>query len=174
MSQPAKTKRIMIFGRPGSGKSTFAHELHNITKIPLYHLDKYFFTSNWSKRDNGEFMRMQNEIVNTDSWIIDGNCTKSLETRYSHADICLYFNYPNLVCLWRVCKRILQNRDHIDDRAENCPEVVRWQLIKYMWTFQDRVKEQIAVLQLKYPQVKFIECTNNKQIKNMLSKHENK
>lgn len=158
----------MIFGRPGSGKSTFAHALHNSTKIPLFHLDKYFYTSNWMQRDYVEFMEIQNEIVNKDTWIVDGNCTKSFETRYSRADLCVYFNYPIIVCLWRVCIRIFQNRDHIDDRAENCPEIVRWQLIKYMWTFKERVKDKIAALQEKYPQVQFVEVNNNTQVKNIL------
>ncbi|MGN0464280.1 MAG: hypothetical protein ACI4GA_06265 [Acutalibacteraceae bacterium] len=32
-------KRIIVIGCPGSGKSTFSKALHNITKIPLVHLD---------------------------------------------------------------------------------------------------------------------------------------
>jgi adenylate kinase family enzyme len=43
--------RICIFGRPGSGKSTFAHKLHLKTGLPLYHLDRYFFVANWVERD---------------------------------------------------------------------------------------------------------------------------
>jgi len=157
-------ERIMIFGRPGSGKSTFALKLHNITKIPLYHLDKYFFIANWEKRDNDEFMQMQHDIVNSNAWIVDGNCTKSLETRYSRADLCLYFNYSKIVCLWRICKRIFHNRDHFDDRAENCPELVRWQLIKYMWNFENRVQPSIESFKSKYPQVRFVEITNDMQL----------
>ena len=38
-------QRIMIFGRPGSGKSTFAVELALKLNLPLYHLDKYFVTA---------------------------------------------------------------------------------------------------------------------------------
>jgi adenylate kinase family enzyme len=161
-------KRIMIFGRPGSGKSTFALKLHNITKIPLYHLDKYFFIANWQKRDNEEFMQMQYNIVNSDAWIVDGNCTKSLETRYSHADLCLYYNYSKFLCLWRIFKRLFNNRSHFDDRAENCPELVRWQLVKYMWTFEKRVQLTIEDLKIKYPQVRFIKVANDRQSKQIL------
>ena len=159
--------KIMIFGRPGSGKSTFALKLHNATKIPLYHLDKYFFVANWAKRDNNEFMQMQHDIVNKDTWIVDGNCTKSLETRYSRADLCLYFNYPKILCLWRMIKRLFHDREHIDDRAEGCPEVVRWQLITYMWTFEKRVQSTIPKLKHKYPKVQFIEIANNQQLQEL-------
>ena len=36
-------RKIMIFGRPGSGKSTFAVKLSRSIVFPLYHLDKYFY-----------------------------------------------------------------------------------------------------------------------------------
>lgn len=42
---------IMIFGKPGSGKSTFAFWLHQKTKIPLYYLDKYIYLQNWQERN---------------------------------------------------------------------------------------------------------------------------
>jgi adenylate kinase family enzyme len=53
-------KKIMIFGRPGSGKSTFALDLQKMLKIPFYHLDKYFFRDNWVERDYDEFLEKQN------------------------------------------------------------------------------------------------------------------
>ena len=159
----------MIFGRPGSGKSTFALKLQKLTKLPIYHLDKFFFIANWAKRDNDEFMQIQHDIVNSDAWIVDGNCTRSLETRYNRADICLYFNYPKMLCLWRMLKRLLRNRTHIDDRAEGCREILRWQLITYMWGFEKRVKDNINNLKTKYPQVKFIEIKNDKQLLNLFN-----
>ncbi len=162
-------KRVMIFGRPGSGKSTFALKLQQLTKLPIYHLDKYFFIANWAKRDNDEFMQMQHDIVNSDAWIVDGNCTRSLETRYSRADICVYFNYPKLVCLWRMLKRLFHNRDHIDDRADDCPEVIRWQLVTYMWTFEKRVENNVNSLMAKYPHVKFVEIRSDKELSNLLN-----
>ncbi|HXF90407.1 MAG TPA: AAA family ATPase, partial [Candidatus Nitrosotenuis sp.] len=92
-------KRIVIFGRPGCGKSTFALSLHQATGIPLYHLDKYFFTSNWVERDYGEFLAIQQSIIDQDQWIIDGNSIRSLEMRFARADLVLYFNYSKWVCL---------------------------------------------------------------------------
>lgn len=35
-------QRIMIMGRPGSGKSTFSIKLQTMLNIPLFHLDKHF------------------------------------------------------------------------------------------------------------------------------------
>lgn len=154
-------KRIMIFGRPGSGKSTFAHYLSAKTKLPLHHLDKYFFVSNWVERDYESFMLIQEALVNEDAWIIDGNSTKSLETRWSKADLVLYFNYNRLTCLYRLVKRLFYPAKHINDRAENCEEKLEMKLIQYMLTFDDRVKDTIYNLRQKYPKTTFYEIDND-------------
>src|SRR5580704_15586970 len=97
---PLTPRKIMIFGKPGAGKSTLALKLRHKLGLPLHHLDAYFFTHYWRKRNYIEFMRIQHELVNQEQWIIDGNCTRSLETRYAQADICIYFNFSRLQCLW--------------------------------------------------------------------------
>ena len=150
----------MIFGRSGSGKSTFAHDLHKITGLPLYHLDKYFFTRNWVERDKQEFLDIQQSIVDTHFWIIDGNSIKSLEMRYSRADLVLYLNHPRWLCYIRVFKRIFDKNIEIDDRAESCPEKASWRLLKYMWTFDQRVEKSIEYLRDKYPDVPFVKISN--------------
>lgn len=58
--------RICIFGRPGSGKSTFALKLHQQTGTSLYHLDKYFYTANLAERDYQEFLTIQEALVTQD------------------------------------------------------------------------------------------------------------
>ena len=155
----------MIFGRPGSGKSTFAQKLYNKTGIKLYHLDRYFYIKNWVERDTSEFLQIQQSIVQQDRWIIDGNSTKSLEMRYARADFVLYFNYPRWICLYRLCKRRFFKNPTIQDRAADCPEILRWKLVHYAWTFEQRVDSQIKTLQKQYPHVKFMEVQNHHQLK---------
>ena len=162
-----KPSRIMIFGRPGSGKSTFAHDLHKITDLPLHHLDKYFFTRNWIERDTQEFLNIQQSIVDTNSWIIDGNSTKSLEMRYSRANLVLYLNHSRWLCYLRVFKRIFDKNTAIDDRAESCPEKASWKLLKYMWTFDQRVEKPITYLREKYPNANFVKIINDRDLRNI-------
>ncbi len=158
-------KRIMIMGRSGSGKSTFAYKLHKKTNLPLYHLDKYFFKNNWVERDYKEFIIIQKNLVNQNKWIIDGNSTKSFEIRYSSADVCLYFNFPRYLCYWRVFKRLFYKDYSIDDRADNCCEKVSWSLLRYMWGFEKRVNSILNVLQQNYPNVHFIEINSDAVLK---------
>jgi adenylate kinase family enzyme len=154
-------KRIKIFGRPGSGKSTFANSLAHSLNIPIYHLDKHFFTSGWIERDYSEFLNIQKNIVNGNTWIVDGNSTRSLEMRWSKADLILYFNFPKMICYFRILKRFFQPNKTFDDRATGCDETIRISLLKYIWTFEQRVKEQITTFKAKYPKAVFQEIKNS-------------
>lgn len=160
--------RIMIIGRPGSGKSTLALRLAQKLKLPLYHLDKYFFVENWAKRDYEEFLAIQQNIIDQERWIIDGCSIKSLEMRYARAQICIYLLYPRWLCLYRLIKRIFTKNPAIDDRAQGCDESISWELIKYMWTFEyrenNRVERLLTDLQKKYSYVHFYIVRNNAEL----------
>ncbi len=163
--------RIMIFGRPGSGKSTFAHKLHKLTELPLYHLDKYFFTANWVKRDYQEFLQKQQGLVDKNLWIIDGTQIKSLEMRYARAELCIFLNLPRWICYIRIFKRLFGFKNsQIQDRAKGCKETINksfLSLLKYMWKFDARVAKSIADLRKKYPHVEFIEIKNDKELEQL-------
>lgn len=158
----------MIFGRPGSGKSTFAALLSRLIGLPLCHLDKYFYTKNWIQRDYSEFLQIQQNIVNTEEWIIDGNNSSSFELRWSRADLILYFNLPRIICYWRVLKRYFKQDMLFDDRAPGCRETVQLSLLRYMWSFEERVAKNVKHLREKYPQVVFKEIKGKHDLDEIL------
>ena len=84
--------------------------------------------------------------------------------RYQRAEVCLYFNYPRLICYYRVFKRRFKKKREIVDRGPGCSEIIKWHLLSYMWSFENRVADQITELRAKYPQVKFIEIKNDKSL----------
>lgn len=150
----------MIFGRPGSGKSTFAVQLSRDLNIPVYHIDKIFFEQAWIKRERSDFLALKQKWMDKESWIIDGNAISSLESRFSQADVALYFNFPWYICLYRIFKRLWQRDRKIDDRAPNSPERVTWDLIKYMLNFRAKYNTKIEELAQKFPHVIFREIRN--------------
>lgn len=160
----------MIFGRPGSGKSTLALLLHHRLGLPVHHLDKHFFTANWQERNYDDFIRIQQRIIASDQWIIDGNSTKSLSLRYQRADLVLFVNFSRLVCYTRVIKRLFFKNPLIDDRAPNCPETVRMHLLRYMWSYDARVKPIIAELKTTYPRVPFFTIKNSHNLQKTLAR----
>lgn len=156
-------QRIMIFGRPGSGKSTFAHDLAQRLELPLFHIDKFFYLSNWEERPHDEFVALLQAAVDQERWVIDGNALQTLEMRFKRADIVLYFCYPPLHSLFRVVKRLFYKDKRIQDRADGCKELFGWKFIKYIWTFEDRVRELLEQLRRDYPTVVVIKITNDRE-----------
>lgn len=156
--------RIMICGRPGSGKSTYAKTLSERLQLPLYHLDKIFFTHDWEKQDNEIFMQQQKDIIEKDQWIIDGNSSQSFELRYPRTDVILYFDMPRWLCFWRIFKRCITKDISIDDRAPNCPETVSWPLLVYTWNYDSRAYCRLLPLRVQYPNIPFIEVRSGKDL----------
>ncbi len=165
--------RIMIFGLPGSGKSTFAVHLAHQLNLPLYHLDKYFFVKNWIERDNEEFLSFQQKIINQSQWIIDGNALGSLEMRYARADLVLYFCSSRPLCFGRLIKRRFFKDKSIQDRAINCPENLRPRLIKYMWTFDKRIQPLLTKLHNSYPTTPFYKIRSSTDLEEIIQTFSN-
>ena len=92
-------KKIIIIGCPGSGKSTFAKQLHQITHIPLYHLDLLYWNKDKTTVDKYIFLDRLNEIFQKDKWIMDGNYNATMELRMKHCDTIIFLDYPVELCL---------------------------------------------------------------------------
>lgn len=84
--------------------------------------------------------------------------------RYSKANLVFHFNYPRWICYFRVLKITFCKDPEIDDRAENCPESVSWKLLKYMWSYKQRVETPITYLRKKYTHALFIEIRNDEDL----------
>lgn len=146
-------KRIAVIGLPGSGKSTFSIKLGRILKIPVHHLDKHIFDGK-HRRDAQEFLLAKEALIKQESWIIEGCSIKTLEMRYSRADIVIYFDLPRLLCLFRIFKRQFNFDKQLEDTG--CLKGINWALIKYIWTFDRDKRPIINELKKKYPEVDFI------------------
>jgi adenylate kinase family enzyme len=149
----------MVFGRSGSGKSTFSVWLSHFLGLPLHHLDKHFYVNNWLERNHNDFLQIQQNILDTECWIVDGNSIRSLGMRWAKADLVLYFNFPKVVCLYRILKRFFKPNRFIDDRALGCQEKLSFKLITYMWFFEKRIAQDIKMFKEKYPHAVFKEIT---------------
>jgi adenylate kinase family enzyme len=98
-------RKIIVIGCPGSGKSTLSRKLHNITEIPLYHLDMMFWNEDKTTVEKSVFVKRLSEVLTKDSWIIDGNFSSTMECRMNECDTVIFLDYPTDVCLDGVEKR---------------------------------------------------------------------
>ncbi|MDR2200709.1 MAG: hypothetical protein LBN94_01145 [Puniceicoccales bacterium] len=161
----------MIFGRPGSGKSTFAYELHRKTQIPIFYVDKYFFGANWKTKSPEECFEIQQSFVHRPSWIIDGNsisCPDSFEQRFALADSVIYFNFPRWPCLFRILKRRFFRDKKIYDRAEGCRESISWGLLKFAWNYEAQLTPFIEKIRERYPDKNFMEIKKMENLDNFM------
>lgn len=154
----------MIFGRPGSGKTIFATWLSNSLNLPLHHLDKYFYIQNWIERDYKEFLQIQENIVNTELWIIDGNSTDSLEMRFAKPDLVLYFNFPKITCVYRIIKRFFNPNKSFADRAPGCFDRINISFLKHIWGFEKKFSSDIESLKKSYQNVVFKEINSDNDL----------
>lgn len=86
-------KKIIIIGCPGSGKSTFARKLSDITNIPLYHLDMIWHKPDKTTLTKEEFDEQLRDLLQKSEWIIDGNYQRTLEVRIKECDTIFFAGY---------------------------------------------------------------------------------
>lgn len=104
-------KKVIIIGCPGAGKSTFARALHKKTKLPLFYLDMLFWNSDMTHVSREIFDKRLAQILNQESWIIDGNYGRTMETRLKECDTVFLLDFSVDVCLSGVSERIGKARE---------------------------------------------------------------
>jgi adenylate kinase family enzyme len=103
-------KKVIVIGCPGSGKTTFAEKLRDKTGLELFYLDAI-----WHKPDRTHVSREQYdtrlaEILAKESWIIDGNYSRTIEPRLAACDTVFLFDLPVEVCLQGATDRLGKER----------------------------------------------------------------
>lgn len=131
-------RRIMIIGSPGSGKSTFARKLADISGIPLIHLDKEFWNYGWVETSKEEWVKKQVRLVEGEKWIIDGNYGGTMDLRVEKADTIICFQLNRIVCILSYLKRVITNINKVrPDMPEGCEEKFDFEFMKYIWNFPE-------------------------------------
>lgn len=128
--------KVMVIGvSAGVGKSTFARQLGKMAGIEVIHLDRLYWKPNWVEAAAEEFSAAQQQVVQNDQWIIEGNFTGTFTIREPHADTVIYLELPLRVCLYRVLKRRVQFHGKTrNDIGEGCKEKIDKAFLKFILT----------------------------------------
>ncbi len=94
-----------MIGCPGSGKSTFSRALHQITGIPLVHLDMLFWNKDKTTVEKAVFLERLEKAMQQSRWIIDGNYASTMERRMQACDTVIFLDYSLELCLEGIRQR---------------------------------------------------------------------
>jgi adenylate kinase family enzyme len=140
-------RRVAVIGCPGGGKSTFSRVLKDATHLPLYHLDALYWKPDRTTLPKEEFYAIQQEIIEKDTWIIDGNYGSTMEWRVAACELLVFLDYPTDVCLTGVRARRGQARSDIPWVEEGDDE----EFLEFIRTFETDSRPKILNLIEKYP-----------------------
>lgn len=144
-------KKIILIGSGGAGKSTLSRQLSKKLKIDVYHLDALFWKPNWEAVPKYEQIKVQNDLVQKDEWIMDGNYGGTMDIRLNAADTIIFLDIHRTICVYRAFKRIWHYRNKTrPDMGEGCEERFDLDFFKWIWAYpktqRPKILKKIQVL----------------------------
>ncbi len=101
--------RILVLGSPGAGKTYFSNRLSEKLQIKVIHLDDYYWKSNWIACADKEWNEILEQLLEEQSYIMEGNYVESLEKRIKYVDLIIYIDTSLLESLKGYTRRMLKN-----------------------------------------------------------------
>ena len=158
-------QRIVVIGCPGSGKSTLSRELHNITGIPLYHLDMMYWNADKTTVEKRVFLERLDAVLKKDEWIIDGNYTSTMEVRIAACDTVIFLDYTPDICLDGIKLRRGKPRNDMPwiETEEDA------EFIEFIKSYNDKQKPKVLDLFEKFSDKNIIVLKSREQAAAFLS-----
>ena len=106
-------KKIIVLGCSGSGKSTFSGKLHELTGLPLIHLDNVWWRADRTHISRDEFDVALDGILAGDEWIVDGDYSRTYEVRIRACDAVIFLDFSEEQCMDGIIGRVGKERADI-------------------------------------------------------------
>jgi adenylate kinase family enzyme len=167
--------KIALIGSGGSGKSTLARKLGKELKIEVFHLDTLFWKPNWTGVPKGEQRKVQNELVENEEWIFDGNYGGTIDIRLNAADTIIFLDISRVICIFRLIKRRIKYHNKTrPDVGEGCNERISLEWLKWVWDYPKTKRPNIyKKLEPLSKEKKIIILKTPKEVENFLNKVKN-
>lgn len=87
-------RKINVVGASGSGKTTFSKSLSCILGFEHIEIDSVFWGPNWHHPSDEEFYSdLKQSLKNKDSWILDGNYTRTIPIKWENVELVIWLDY---------------------------------------------------------------------------------
>ncbi len=160
-------KKAIIIGPSGSGKSTFSVMLHNATGLPLYHLDNIWWNADKTHISRPEFDLKLSELLSRNSWIIDGDYSRTYEPRIAACDTVFFLDFDINICMEGLTQRLGKPRPDmpwIDYELDQ-------ELVKLVKKYKTENKPVLISLFEKYPEKEVIVFKTRQEAEDWIKIH---
>lgn len=165
--------KIVIIGYSGSGKSTLANALKEHYHIPVLHLDRVHFNSDWTERDKEVSKTILNKFMDDNtSYVIEGNYFSWGVRRFKEADLVIELDYNRFFCFKEALKRYLKNRGKVS-YSNGCVEKFDLEFAKWI-LYKGRTKKKKLTKQKALEQISgtYLRFTSRKKLHTYLNQKE--
>lgn len=127
-------ERLVVLGRGGAGKSTFALHLSQVTGLPVIELDRHFWSEDLAPLPVEVWVHVQEQLAADDQWIMDGDLGPydATAVRLRRADTVVVLDLSLVRCAWRAARRSRERADFW------------WLLFTWRWRRRSRVLGAVA------------------------------
>jgi adenylate kinase family enzyme len=101
----ADTRRILVYGVTGSGKTVLAEQLSAVTGLAWHSVDDLTWEPGWVEVPKDVQRRRIAEICAGDEWILDTAYGKWLDIPLGRAELIVALDYPRWFSLQRLLRR---------------------------------------------------------------------
>ncbi|MEE2671351.1 MAG: AAA family ATPase [Bdellovibrionota bacterium] len=170
-------KKIIIIGTTGSGKSTLAKKISKKLGYPYIQLDQLFWKKNWGETPDAELFEKIQAEINQDTWVLDGNFTRTQHITWKEADTVIWIDLPLWLTLYQSVTRTLSRAITMRELWPNTgnresflrmfskDSIILWLFRTYK---NNRVKYQEKISSPVYTHIKFHHLQSRKQIKKFI------
>jgi adenylate kinase family enzyme len=141
-------QRVLVMGSSGSGKSTFARRLADLTGLPFVSLDALYWRPGWQPSEPDPFGERVTEAASAARWVMDGNYMShgAGDLRRNRADTVIWFDLPRYVCMTGILTRIVRSYGQVrPEMAAGCPEQIDLEFIRYVWTYRRQQRPNLLL-----------------------------
>lgn len=174
------SRRILIAGVSGTGKSTFARRLAQATGISYTEMDALYHGPNWTPRET--FLHDVELFTRAPSWITEWQYREARPLLLERADTLLWLDLPTRVTLGRVVRRTVRRRVSREELWNGNREgplrtfftdrdhIVRWAI-----RTRGKYRESIPALDADAPHVRVVRFRSQRELSHWLERlaHEN-